>query len=174
MMKPVFDCQMCGQCCEGEGGIILSPKDLKRLYEGLNLEKQAFLDAYGVFRNGKWQVRTGEDGNCIFFRAGQGCSVHVIKPDVCRAWPFSAATWRMRKASTSPKASVPASGPTPRMRNSLRKAMPICRKTASSPPTLSMRAMRSCPSRKRIPLSDLRSSCRGSGPGRLRFRFRTS
>lgn len=70
MKKTVFDCQMCGQCCEGEGGIVLSPKDLKRLYEGLNLEKQAFLDAYGVFRNGKWQVRTGEDGNCIFFRAG--------------------------------------------------------------------------------------------------------
>lgn len=73
---------------KGEGGIVLSPKDLKRLYEGLNLEKQAFLDAYGVFRNGKWQVRTGEDGNCIFFRAGQSCTVHAIKPDVCRAWPF--------------------------------------------------------------------------------------
>lgn len=84
MKKTVFDCQMCGQCCEGEGGIVLSPKDLKRLYEGLNLEKQAFLDAYGVFRNGKWQVRTGEDGNCIFFRAGQSCTVHAIKPDV---WP---------------------------------------------------------------------------------------
>ena len=39
MKKTVFDCQMCGQCCEGEGGIVLSPKDLKRLYEGLNLEK---------------------------------------------------------------------------------------------------------------------------------------
>ena len=88
MKKTVFDCQMCGQCCEGEGGIVLSPKDLKRLYEGLNLEKQAFLDAYGVFRNGKWQVRTGEDGNCIFFRAGQSCTVHAIKPDVCRACPF--------------------------------------------------------------------------------------
>lgn len=36
MKKTVFDCQMCGQCCEGEGGIVLSPKDLKRLYEGLN------------------------------------------------------------------------------------------------------------------------------------------
>ena len=88
MKKTVFDCQMCGQCCEGEGGIVLSPKDLKRLYEGLNLEKQAFLDAYGVFRNRKWQVRTGEDGNCTFFRAGQSCTVHAIKPDVCRAWPF--------------------------------------------------------------------------------------
>ena len=23
MKKTVFDCQMCGQCCEGEGGIVL-------------------------------------------------------------------------------------------------------------------------------------------------------
>ena len=81
MKKTVFDCQMCGQCCEGEGGIVLSPKDLKRLYEGLNLEKQAFLDAYGVFRNGKWQVRTGEDGNCIFFRAGQSCTCLLYTSD---------------------------------------------------------------------------------------------
>lgn len=88
MTKPVFDCRMCGQCCEGEGGIILSLFDLQRLHEGLQLEKQAFLDNYAVYRNGKWQIKTGEDGNCIFFREGKGCSVHSIKPNVCRAWPF--------------------------------------------------------------------------------------
>lgn len=88
MTKPVFDCRMCGQCCEGEGGIILSPFDLQRLHDGLQLEKQAFLDNYAVYRNGKWQIKTGEDGNCIFFREGKGCSVHSIKPNVCRAWPF--------------------------------------------------------------------------------------
>ena len=88
MTKTVFDCRMCGHCCEGEGGIVISPKDLTRLHEGMNLGQQAFLDTYAILRNGKWQVKTGEDGNCIFFRAGQGCSVHAIKPDVCRAWPF--------------------------------------------------------------------------------------
>ncbi|MEG2140774.1 MAG: YkgJ family cysteine cluster protein [Bilophila sp.] len=87
-VKQVFDCQMCGQCCEGEGGIVLSPRDLQRLCQGLGLEQDAFLATYAVFRNGKNQVRTGEDGKCIFFREGTGCSVDVDKPDVCRAWPF--------------------------------------------------------------------------------------
>ena len=26
----VFSCQMCGQCCRGQGGIVVSPKDLAR------------------------------------------------------------------------------------------------------------------------------------------------
>lgn len=86
--RQVFDCQMCGQCCEGEGGIVLGPRDLERLCRGLGLEAQVFLTTWAVFRNGKNQVRTGEDGRCVFFQEGKGCSVHEHKPDVCRAWPF--------------------------------------------------------------------------------------
>lgn len=86
--RPVFECTMCGQCCEGEGGIVLGPRDLERISQGLELSPEAFLDAYGVRRNGKWQVRTGDDGKCIFFRDSKGCSVHPLRPDVCRAWPF--------------------------------------------------------------------------------------
>lgn len=85
---PVFECTMCGQCCEGEGGIILGPHDLERISSGLKLCSEDFLKCYGVYRNGKWQIRTGDDGRCIFFREGAGCTVHPIRPDVCRAWPF--------------------------------------------------------------------------------------
>ena len=87
-MKPVFECRMCGQCCEGEGGIILGARDLARIAAGLRLSQEAFLEQYGILRNGKNQIRTGQDGKCIFFREGQGCIVHEHKPDVCRAWPF--------------------------------------------------------------------------------------
>ncbi len=86
--RPVFECTMCGQCCEGEGGIILGPRDLERISRGLELDPKTFLVRYGVKRNGKWQIRTGNDGKCIFFRAETGCSVHPVRPDVCRAWPF--------------------------------------------------------------------------------------
>lgn len=84
----MFHCQMCGHCCEGEGGIILGPQDTERLCQGLKLNQDEFLKRYAVYRNGKQQVRTGSDGNCIFFQSGRGCSVHAHKPDVCRAWPF--------------------------------------------------------------------------------------
>lgn len=84
----VFTCQMCGQCCRGQGGIVVSPRDLERITRSLDLEAGEFVRRYGEWRGGKLQIRTGTDGACIFFHEGQGCSVHAGKPDVCRAWPF--------------------------------------------------------------------------------------
>ena len=86
--KPVFDCQRCGQCCTGEGGIVVGPRDQVRLAAHLHMTVDAFLNKYTRTRSGKHLVRTGEDGRCVFFRDGEGCIVHIAKPDVCRAWPF--------------------------------------------------------------------------------------
>lgn len=72
----------------GEGGIILGPRDLTRLAEHFQMEESRFLAEYGQPHNGKYCIRTGPDGNCVFFRVGKGCKVHDVKPDVCRAWPF--------------------------------------------------------------------------------------
>ncbi len=87
-MCAVFDCRMCGHCCQGEGGIVLAPKDLERISVFLGLEQDIFIERYAVMHNGKYKIRTGEDGYCIFFMQGKGCSVHEGKPDICRAWPF--------------------------------------------------------------------------------------
>ncbi len=87
-MVAVFDCKMCGQCCEGQGGIVVSPSDLERICSHLLLDAQEFLAQYGHMHNGKLKVRSGDDGFCIFFKQGEGCAVHVAKPNICRAWPF--------------------------------------------------------------------------------------
>ena len=79
----VFTCRMCGQCCRGEGGIVVSPKDLLRITCALNMSAEEFAAKYGEMRGGKLQIRTGEDGFCIFFAEGKGCTVHAGKPDVC-------------------------------------------------------------------------------------------
>lgn len=84
----VFDCKMCGQCCEGKGGIIVSPSDLARLISFLAISREDFIAKYAEYLGGKLQIRVGEDGYCIFFKQGQGCTVHSGKPDICRAWPF--------------------------------------------------------------------------------------
>ena len=84
----VFDCKMCGICCEGRGGIILTEKDTARLADSMGMTSKAFLEEYAELLDGKMTIRVGEDGACIFFRKGVGCSVHPVKPDVCRAWPF--------------------------------------------------------------------------------------
>lgn len=83
-----FDCKMCGHCCLGEGGIVVSPKDLVRIAAHMNMTPQAFAAEHGVYKGGKLFIRAGADGYCIFFEEGKGCGVHVAKPDICRAWPF--------------------------------------------------------------------------------------
>lgn len=72
----------------GEGGIVLGPADQDRLARRFGTTRENLLALYAVRHNGKLKLRTGIDGNCLFFRVGQGCTVHEDKPDVCRAWPF--------------------------------------------------------------------------------------
>lgn len=87
-MTNAFDCQMCGHCCHGEGGIILSPKDQERLANHLGMRVDEMLAEYAIDLNGKPCVRTGDDEYCVFFMEGTGCGVHPGRPDICRAWPF--------------------------------------------------------------------------------------
>ncbi|MFO8033108.1 MAG: YkgJ family cysteine cluster protein [Desulfohalobiaceae bacterium] len=82
-----FECRMCGQCCQGEGGIILGSLDIQRLCKGLGLSREDFLAKYTLRQNHKTQLLS-QNGNCIFFSRDQGCLVHTHKPDICRAWPF--------------------------------------------------------------------------------------
>lgn len=86
-MEAVFQCKMCGTCCQGRGGIVLSAKDLSRLAAFLHLSEEDTVAKYAEHCNGKLRIRSDADG-CCFFRSGTGCTVHEGKPDICRAWPF--------------------------------------------------------------------------------------
>jgi hypothetical protein len=77
---------MCGHCCHGAGGIILTRKDVLRLAEHLGVCVAEFLKAYAETAQGRVRLKTGEDEYCIFY--AEGCGVHPGRPDVCRAWPF--------------------------------------------------------------------------------------
>ena len=88
MTNTAFDCRMCGHCCEGKGGIVVSPSDLQRLCDFLRMPADAVIAAYGEQAGDKLKIRCGEDGYCIFFRQGKGCIVHEGKPTICKAWPF--------------------------------------------------------------------------------------
>ncbi|MBU1249085.1 MAG: YkgJ family cysteine cluster protein [Proteobacteria bacterium] len=79
---------MCGNCCLGSGGIIMSPSDQKRLADHLGMLVEEMLEGYSLDLNGKPCVRTKEDGYCVFYLEGKGCGVHPGRPDICRAWPF--------------------------------------------------------------------------------------
>ena len=131
MKKTVFDCQMCGQCCEGEGGIVLSPKDLKRLYEGLNLENRLslMLMAFSGTGNGKY----GRAKTAIVFFSGPDKAVPSMpsSPMFAGHGRFFGGTWPMPKASIWPRRFAPVYALMRRMRNSWRKARAIWKKTGS-------------------------------------------
>ncbi|WP_147821276.1 YkgJ family cysteine cluster protein [Salidesulfovibrio onnuriiensis] len=86
MTLKAFECRMCGHCCHGEGGIIMSEKDRQRLALHLGISVEELLEKYSEERNGKISLGTGDDGYCVFFK--DGCGVHPGRPDICRAWPF--------------------------------------------------------------------------------------
>ena len=101
MTQKAFQCQMCGQCCHGEGGIVVTARDRARLCRFLELSEEEFARKFTEVRDGRTYLATGSHGFCIFFQPEQGCSVHSHKPDICRAWPFflgnlkDASSWRM-------------------------------------------------------------------------------
>ncbi len=86
--SPYFSCRRCGKCCEGRGGIIVSPRDLTRLSVFLGMSGHEVLARCTEPMRGQPVIRCGSDGYCMFFRAGEGCSIHPARPAVCRAWPF--------------------------------------------------------------------------------------
>ncbi|WP_285905777.1 YkgJ family cysteine cluster protein [Pseudodesulfovibrio pelocollis] len=86
MTVQAFECRMCGHCCQGEGGIVLTDKDRGRLADHLSIGEDELVRRYARERGGKLHLICGDDGNCVFF--DQGCGVHPGRPDICRAWPY--------------------------------------------------------------------------------------
>ena len=87
-MSDSFSCRCCGHCCEGRGGIVVSPSDCDRLCAFLKICPEEFETQWGERRGGKLHVRASDENRCVFFTQGRGCSVHEAKPDICRAWPY--------------------------------------------------------------------------------------
>ncbi|MBI9079170.1 MAG: YkgJ family cysteine cluster protein [Pseudodesulfovibrio sp.] len=86
MTIEAFKCQMCGHCCQGEGGIVMTQKDQIRLAAHLGISVEKLVSDYTQERGGKLHLTSGKDEYCIFFK--EGCGVHPGRPDVCRAWPY--------------------------------------------------------------------------------------
>ncbi|MBU1741148.1 MAG: YkgJ family cysteine cluster protein [Proteobacteria bacterium] len=88
-VDPVFNCQQCGWCCRGEGGIALDEKRVGRLASYLGLPVERLLARFCHRRDGQWYVAAGRDGYCLFFdHSIPGCAVHPVKPEICELWPY--------------------------------------------------------------------------------------
>lgn len=88
------DCKGCSACCQGMGeSIVLDPYDIYRLTKGLNLSFEALL--YDKIELNVFDgmilpnlKMTGEQEACAFLNEGGRCSIHNIRPGICRLFPL--------------------------------------------------------------------------------------
>lgn len=87
-------CEGCSECCRGMGNsIILDPCDVHRLTTGLEKSMEELL-AGAVELNVVDGVvlpnlkMTGEKEQCAFLDEAGRCSIHALRPGICRLFPL--------------------------------------------------------------------------------------
>ena len=102
----VFVCQQCGECCRGEGGILLSDLEVERLARFCGMTGAEFQQRYVQRSPLGPALAVGPKGACVF-NAGGRCRVHAVKPRICREWPFFPAILVNEDEWESAKAACP-------------------------------------------------------------------
>ena len=99
----LFECQCCGNCCKGYGGTYLTESEIQTICRHLGLEQNIFIRRYCQISGGRPVIAQGLNGYCIFW--DKVCTIHAVKPRMCRNWPFienilvDATNWQAMAAS---------------------------------------------------------------------------
>ncbi|MBW2061606.1 MAG: YkgJ family cysteine cluster protein [Deltaproteobacteria bacterium] len=94
-LKKVFNCQRCGACCQGRGGIYIHAADAEEIGKVLDLTPAQFIQRYTEPKGELLSLKTGPDGFCVMYDAEtRGCRIHRVKPVMCQVWPFYPAPLR--------------------------------------------------------------------------------
>ncbi len=97
--QALFECTQCGACCKGYGGTYLTDPDITEIAAFIGLGIAEFKQRYCVYSGNRPVLAQQSNGYCIFF--DQNCSIHAVKPQMCRKWPFiqsllkDIANWRI-------------------------------------------------------------------------------
>jgi uncharacterized protein len=87
--KPtVFQCQQCGDCCSGRGGIHVKPQEVEDMAALLSMSVAGFCRDFVEGSALGPRLTMAANGFCIFLMEGNLCRVHPVKPFICRQWPF--------------------------------------------------------------------------------------
>ena len=83
----VFQCQQCGDCCAGRGGIFVRPHEVAEMAAFLEMDEPEFRRRY--LESSSLGTRLAiKNGVCVFLMDDNRCRVHAVKPFICRQWPF--------------------------------------------------------------------------------------
>lgn len=82
----IFECQNCGRCCHGFGGTYVTTENIADIADYLGVDFEA-IKKYCCRTSGEKTVLAQKpDGYCVFW--DENCTIHPVKPRMCRAWPF--------------------------------------------------------------------------------------
>ncbi len=86
--KDIFQCKQCGECCNGFGGTYVTKEDIKNIAEYIHIDIEKFISDFCDTSGRKYVLTQGKDDKCIFFDSKKQCTIHPVKPYMCKAWPF--------------------------------------------------------------------------------------
>jgi Fe-S-cluster containining protein len=89
-----FQCHRCGNCCRGDGFVVMTADDLARAADLLAMSTDEFLAAY-CRRQPDGEIHLIDQADplrsCIFLRPDNLCRIHAAKPAQCQGFPMK---WR--------------------------------------------------------------------------------
>ena len=85
--EKIFTCQQCGECCKGYGGTYVSRADVEAIAAYINVDPAHVEERYCTRSGDRLVLVQQESGFCIFWK-DRICSIHPVKPKMCRAWPY--------------------------------------------------------------------------------------
>jgi len=82
----IFNCQKCGDCCWGYGGTFVTEEDIENIARYIHADLQSFVKEYCQMSGSRPVLAQGQNGYCVFWDGV--CTIHPVKPRMCRCWPF--------------------------------------------------------------------------------------
>ena len=64
----------------------MTEKDILSISTYVGEDPEIFMEKFCQISGGRPVLAIGHDGKCIFF--DQNCTIHPVKPKMCKAWPF--------------------------------------------------------------------------------------
>ncbi len=83
---PPFECRCCGDCCRGFGGTYVSEADMARIAAFIGVDAADFRQRFCQPSGRRWVLTQAASGYCVFW--DRLCTIHPVKPRMCRQWPF--------------------------------------------------------------------------------------
>ncbi len=86
--KDIFECRLCGECCKGFGGTYVTDQDIIKIASFINADPETFVETHCDMSGSRPVLTLGPNGSCVFFDKEKQCTIHPVKPYMCRAWPY--------------------------------------------------------------------------------------